>query len=209
MIDGYFKEANNKMVDYLVDVGALKSSRIIEAFRNIDRADFVSDRDSIDVYADYPLSIGNGQTISQPRTVAMMLEMLLPNEGDRILDIGSGSGWTTALLAYIAGEGGSVVGVERVGELVKFGSGNLKKYKFKNAKIVEAKEELGVVGEKFDRILVSAAADELPLELIKQLEVGGKLVIPIQNSVFEIIKKADGSFYSNEHYGFRFVPLIY
>ncbi|EQB34338.1 hypothetical protein M947_11250 [Sulfurimonas hongkongensis] len=209
MVDRDFKEANNKMVDYLVNVGALRSSRIIEAFRNINRADFVVDRNSKNIYEDYPLSIGNGQTISQPRTVAMMLEMLSPNEADNILDIGSGSGWTTALLAYIVGGSGSVVGVERVKELVEFGSTNLKKYKFKNAKIVEAGDELGIPREKFERILVSAAADELPFELIKQLKVGGRLVIPVRNSIFEIIKKEDESFDANEHYGFTFVPLIY
>ncbi len=201
--------SNNQMVDYLIDVGALRSSRIIEAFRHVDRADFVADRSAIDIYEDYPLGIGNSQTISQPRTVAMMLEMLSPKEGDKILDIGSGSGWTTALLTYIAGESGSVTGVERVSELVRFGSSNLKKYNFKNAKIVQAGDELGIAGEKFDRILVSAAADELPYELIKQLKVGGKLVIPIQSSVFEIIKKESGEFDVNEHYGFAFVPLIY
>jgi len=197
------------MVDYLVDVGALRTGRIIEAFRNVDRADFVADRDARDIYEDYPLGIGYAQTISQPRTVAMMLEMLSPKEGEKILDIGSGSGWTTALLAYVAGDSGSVTGVERVGELVIFGRENLQKYGFKNAKIVHAKEGLGIAGEKFDRILVSAAADELPYELIEQLEVGGKLVIPIQSSVFEIVKKEDGEFDANEHYGFAFVPLIY
>jgi protein-L-isoaspartate(D-aspartate) O-methyltransferase len=209
MLERGFKEANNKMVDYLIDVGALHSSRIIEAFRSIDRADFVVDRNSENIYEDYPLGIGNGQTISQPRTVAMMLEMLSPKEADNVLDIGSGSGWTTALLACIVGEGGSVVGVERVKELVEFGSTNLKKYKFKNAKIVKAGDELGIPTKRFERILVSAAADELPFELIKQLKVDGKLVIPIKSSIFEIIKKEDGSFDANEHYGFTFVPLIY
>ncbi|MBE0515060.1 methyltransferase domain-containing protein [Sulfurimonas sp.] len=201
--------SNSNMVDYLIDIGALRSSRIIEAFRHVDRADFVADRGAIDIYEDYPLGIGNGQTISQPRTVAMMLEMLSPKEGDKILDIGSGSGWTTALLAYVAGESGSVTGVERVSELVRFGSSNLKKYKFKNAKIVQSGDKLGIEGKEFDRILVSAAADELPYELIKQLKVGGKLVIPIQSSVFEIVKKKSGEFDANEHYGFAFVPLIY
>lgn len=201
--------SNSEMVDYLVDIGALRSSRTIEAFRSVDRADFVADRSAVDIYEDYPLGIGRGQTISQPRTVAMMLEMLSPKEGDKILDIGSGSGWTTALLAYITGESGSVTGVERVTELVRFGSSNLKKYSFKNARIVQARDELGIVGEKFDRILVSAAADELPHELLKQLKVGGKLVIPIQSSVFEIVKKEGGEFDANEHYGFAFVPLIY
>jgi protein-L-isoaspartate(D-aspartate) O-methyltransferase len=209
MFDRDFKVANNKMVGYLVNVGALRSSRTIEAFRNIDRADFVVDRNSENIYEDYPLGIGNGQTISQPRTVAMMLEMLSPNEADNILDIGSGSGWTTALLAYIVGDSGSVVGVERVKELVEFGSTNLKKYRFKNAKIVEAGDKLGIPTEKFDRILVSAAADELPHELIEQLKPSAKLIIPIKSSIFEITKKEDGGFDAKEHYGFSFVPLIY
>lgn len=201
-------DSNSEMVDYLVDIGALRSKKIIEAFRSVERADFVADGRAFDIYEDYPLGIGHGQTMSQPRTVAMMLEMLSPRDGDNILDIGSGSGWTTALLAYIAGSSGSVTGVERVDELVEFGRENLKKYDFKNAKIVQAKDKLGIEEEKFDRILVSAAADELPHELVKQLKIGGKLVIPIQNSVFEIVKKEEG-FDANEHYGFTFVPLIY
>lgn len=201
--------SNSEMVDYLVNVGALRSGNIIEAFRNVDRADFVADAKAADVYEDYPLGIGRGQTISQPRTVAMMLEMLSPKEGQKILDIGSGSGWTTALLAYIAGESGSVIGVERVAELVRFGSFNLKKYNFKNAKIIEAGDELGIEGEKFDRILVSAAAEEFPYGLKNQLKVGGKIVIPVQNSIYEMTKDENGELDGVEHYGFTFVPLIY
>ncbi|MCD6258792.1 MAG: protein-L-isoaspartate O-methyltransferase [Helicobacteraceae bacterium] len=201
--------SNNEMVDYLIDIGVLRSSRIIEAFRSVDRADFVADGGVFNAYEDYPLDIGYGQTISQPRTVAMMLEMLSPMQGDKVLDIGSGSGWTSALLASIVGANGSVTGVERVSELVRFGSANLKKYKFKNAKIVQSADKLGIEEEKFDRILVSAAANELPYELIKQLKVGGKIVIPIQSSLFEIVKKENEEFDANEYYGFIFVPLIY
>ncbi|MFA5233732.1 MAG: methyltransferase domain-containing protein [Sulfurimonas sp.] len=200
--------SNSEMVDYLVNVGALRSANIIEAFRNVDRADFVADRSAADIYEDYPLGIGCGQTISQPRTVAMMMEMLSPKEGQKILDIGSGSGWTTALLAYIAGESGLVIGVERVAELVKFGSANLKKYNLKNAKIIEAGEKLGIEGEMFERILVSAAAEEFPYELKSQLKVGGKIVIPVQNSIYEMTKDENGELDGVEHYGFTFVPLI-
>lgn len=74
---------------------------------------------------------------------------------------------------------------------------------------MQAKDQLGIVDEKFERILVSAAAQELPLELAKQLKVGGKLVIPIKNSVFEITKREDGGFDANEQHGFTFVPLVY
>ena len=201
--------SNSSLINHLINRDALKSSNIIEAFEHIDRVDFVLDSTASDVYEDYPLQIGYQQTISQPTTVAMMLEMLSPKEGQKILDIGSGSGWTTALLSYIVGNGGSVTGVERVGSLVEFGSHNLQKYSFKNAKIIQATDELGIVGEKFDRILVSAAADEFPTELTAQLKIGGKLVIPIKNSIYEIIKKEDGELEAIEHYGFRFVPLIF
>lgn len=202
-------KSNNEMVEYLIDVGALSSNNIIEAFRNVDRGDFVADSYAPNIYEDYPLGIGEGQTISQPRTVAMMMEMLSPKRGEKILDIGSGSGWTTALLAYMAGESGLVTGLERVDELVEFGSRNLKKYDFKNAKIIKAGDELGIKGEEFERILVSAAADEFPQELIKQLKIGGKIVIPVQNSIYEMTKNANGELEGVEHYGFVFVPLLY
>ncbi len=96
--------------------------------------------------------------------------------------------------------------VDRAKELVKFGSDNLKKYKFKNAKIVEAEYELGINGEVFNRIL--AAAKEFPYELSKQLKVGGKIVIPVQNSIYEMTKEKNGELEGVEHYGFTFVPLI-
>lgn len=201
--------SNNDLVDHLLDTGALHSSSITDAFVHVDRVDFVSDLTAPDVYADYPLQIGQGQTISQPTTVAMMLEMLSLHKGQKVLDIGSGSGWTTALLSYIVGDEGSVTGLERVEYLVEFGSQNLKKYNFKNSKIIQAGSALGIPGEKFDRILVSAAADEFPKELTKQLRDGGKLVVPVRNSIFEVTKKESGEVEAIEHYGFTFVPLIY
>ena len=202
-------KSNSSLINHLINSDALKSSNIIEAFRHIDRIDFVLDPTVSDVYEDYPLQIGYQQTISQPTTVAMMLEMLQPKEGQKILDIGSGSGWTTALLSYIVGDRGSVTGLERVDSLVNFGNANLNKYRFKNSEIIQAKDELGIVGEKFDRILVSAAAEDFPANLAKQLKIGGKLVIPVKNSIYEITKKEDGELKAIEHYGFRFVPLIF
>ncbi|MFT5661903.1 MAG: protein-L-isoaspartate(D-aspartate) O-methyltransferase [Sulfurimonas sp.] len=143
------------LIKHLISTGTIHSSNIIEAFESIDSVDFALDPNASDVYEDYPLSIGYGQTISQPTTVAMMLEMLEPKEGDSILDIGSGSGWSTAILSYIVGKDGSVIGRERIKELVKFGNYNLEKYKFQMAKIIQARDTLGIIGEKFDRILVS------------------------------------------------------
>jgi protein-L-isoaspartate(D-aspartate) O-methyltransferase len=201
--------SKNDLIQHLMNCGAMYSSNIIEAFKNIDRIDFVVDQNASDIYEDYPLQIGYNQTISQPRTVAMMMEMLEPQEGQKILDIGSGSGWTTALLSFIVGDSGSVLGMERITDLVRFGNSNLEKYHFKNTTIIQARENLGMVGEKFDRILVSAAAKEFPIELTEQLKVGGKLVIPVGNTIYEIKKRKNGELESIEHYGFTFVPLIF
>lgn len=201
--------SKNDLILHLINCGAMHSNNIIEAFKNIDRIDFVLDPNVSDVYEDYPLHIGYNQTISQPRTVAMMMEMLEPQEGQKVLDIGSGSGWTTALLSFIVGDTGSVLGMERITDLVRFGNLNLEKYKFKNTTIIQAREKLGIVGEKFDRILVSAAANKFPTELTEQLKVGGKLVIPVGNSIYEINKRENGDIESIEHYGFTFVPLIF
>jgi len=101
------------LISKLLEDGVLKTKRIIEAFMEIDRADFVKKEYIGEAYGDYPLPTEQGQTISQPSTVAFMLELLQPAEGDRILDVGSGSGWSTALLAQIAGPKGRVWGVIR------------------------------------------------------------------------------------------------
>lgn len=160
--------SNRELVEHLIDTNVLSSKNIIDAFYAIDRIDFVLDKFKFQAYEDHPLGIDYNQTISQPFTVAFMLELLAPKRGDFILDIGSGSGWTTALLSNIVGSGGKVIGVERIEELVEFGNSNLKKYNITNAKIELASEELGVSGVEFDKILVSASASELPKELLKQ-----------------------------------------
>lgn len=201
--------SNKQLVQHLINRSVLHSSNIIDAFNNVDRVDFVANANSPDTYEDHPLPIGHGQTISQPTTVAMMMEMLSPQEGDSVLDIGSGSGWTTALLSFIVGKRGSVIGLERIPSLVEFGNNNLAKYNFPNSKIHPATKDLGISFEKFDRILVSAAASQFPVELTNQLKIGGKLVIPVKSSIFEVTKKDDNTLKSIEHFGFTFVPLIY
>lgn len=193
------------MVEYLISIGALKTQRIIEAFLNIDRLDFVRNRYTKEAYENYPLPIGYGKTISQPYTVAFMFELLQPKSSDDILDVGCGSGWTTALLAYIAGKG-SVMGVEIIKELAEFGKNNLKKYNFKNAEIVHA-DKLSSKDKRFNKILVSAAAKELPDELADAMKDGASMVIPIKSSIF-LVEKKDSELFFDEHYGFSFVRLI-
>lgn len=198
------------LVDDMIFSNMLQSPKIIDAFRAVDRKYFVPASFAEDTYIDAPLPIGNGQTISQPSTVAFMLERLEPQEGNKILDIGSGSGWTTALLCHIVGEEGSVTGVERIDALVEQGRENLFKFHFgKHCGIESAGEKLGFPGEQFDRILVSASADEIPEELFSQLNIGGILVIPVGNSIYKFKKVSEEEITTEEFYGFVFVPLIY
>ncbi|MFH0819581.1 MAG: protein-L-isoaspartate(D-aspartate) O-methyltransferase [bacterium] len=202
----------NELINNLIAAGYLKTPRIIEAFRQIDRADFVPENLLSEAYGNYPLPIGYNQTISQPLTVAFMLELLQAEPGQKILDVGSGSGWTTALLAYIIGSGGRVIAIDRIPELVEFGKSNVAKYNFIKKGIVEFNCADGSLGLKkeapFDRILAGAAAEKVPASLKEQLKINGRLVIPVQNSIYLIIRKGEDKFSQEEFSGFAFVPLI-
>ena len=183
--------------------------RIDAAFEAVDRANFVPKelRGSVDI--DAPLPIGYGQTNSQPYTVRMMLEWLGVQPGDKVLDVGSGSGWTTALLSHLVGPKGRVYGVERVPELVEFGQENAERVGVKNARFFTAGDKFGWPEEgPYERILVSASADQLPQELVDQLKVGGKMVIPVHEDILEITKKSAGDLDIKKHPGFVFVPLL-
>ncbi len=205
-------KTNRDLVNYLIRNGVLKSEEIINAFLKIDRIDFIRDENKFEAYADYPLPIGYGQTISQPWTVAFMLELLQPQEENKVLDVGFGSGWTTCLLAEIVGEKGRVYGIEIIPEIFDFGKKNIEKYNFIKKKIVEIKRGDGSKGWKeyapFDRILVSASADEIPQNLIDQLNLNGILVIPDKTGINQIIKKENGQIEKYHYYGFSFVPLV-
>ncbi len=198
-----------KLIETMKYRGILTTPCIIRAFEYIDRADFVLPTQRAQAYEDYPLPIGFSQTISQPSTVAFMLELLAPKEGESVLDIGSGSGWSTALLGAIVGKSGNVIGLERVDEVRRFGAENLKRYGFSNCRIEAATKELGKPDELFDAILVSASAKDFPHELLAQLAVGGRLVIPIKNSIWKFFKRTEHEVVREEYFGFRFVPLVY
>lgn len=180
-----------------------------KAFANIPRHHFVLDGYADHADIDAPLPIGFGQTISQPTTVKMMLEWLEVEPGDKILDVGSGSGWTTALLGYLTGSKGRVYAVERIPELVEFGKANVRDAGIKNAQFHQSGEQFGLPQfAPYDRILVSAAGDKVPQPLIDQLKVGGKMVIPIRNDILEIEKLAKDKIETAKHPGFVFVPLV-
>lgn len=180
-----------------------------KVFDKVDRTKFVLPEMVGSAGLDMPLPIGFGQTISQPTTVRLTLEWLEPQPGDKVLDVGSGSGWTTALLAHLVGPKGKVYAVERVPELVEFGRSNALRAGIKNAKFYLAGKKFGLPKiAPFDRILISAAADKVPKDLIDQLKVGGKMVIPINYDVLEIEKTSDVEADIRKHSGFVFVPLV-
>src|SRR3989344_365410 len=127
---------NSELVQRLIEEGYLKTERIIGAFLNVDRKDFVPEEYKSESYGDYPLPIGWGQTISQPATVAFMLELLQPQAGDKVMDVGAGSCWQTALLASIVGPTGKIFATERISELLERGKENIKKYAFGNTEFL-------------------------------------------------------------------------
>ncbi|MAF59289.1 MAG: protein-L-isoaspartate(D-aspartate) O-methyltransferase [Candidatus Pacebacteria bacterium] len=197
------------LINELKKEGVLKNKDILRAFENVDRKDFVPDIYQNEAYENRPLPTDCAQTISQPYTVAFMLELLGPKEGERILDVGSGSGWTTSLLSEIVGKKGEVIGTEIIPELVKFGQTNLSKYNFKNSKIVNSKGTLGNPDDApYDRILVSAAAKILPEPLIEQLHVGGTMVIPVKDAIWKVTRTTELETDIEKHHGFIFVPLV-
>ena len=161
---------------------------------------------------DGPLAIGHGQTNSQPRTVRAMLELLDVRPGQRVLDVGSGSGWTTALLAELVGPTGWVLGLERVPDLVVTGGANVEAAGMPWARVRAA--VTGVLGAPdeapFDRVLVSAMATRLPVELVAQLDTHGILVVPVAGRMLRVERDAgapDGRRVT-EHGHYRFVPLV-
>lgn len=155
---------------------------------------------------DGPLRIAAGQTCSQPRTVADMLRLLDVHPGHRVLDVGAGSGWTTALLAHLVGPTGSVLGVELEPELVAFGARNLASTDRPWASIRLATP--GVLGDPegapYDRILVSAEPLELPAELVAQLGASGVMVIPVAGTMLRV---SNPGAVVTRHGRYSFVPL--
>lgn len=168
----------NKLINNLIKDGYLKSDLIIDAFSKISRIEFVPRELESQANVDIALPIGYGQTISQPLTVAFMLELLDPQRGQKILDIGSGSGWTAALLSEIVGETGKVIAIERIKELVEFGKKNIEKFSYIKKGIAEVHYSDGSCGypkeSPYDRILVSASSPKVPEPLKDQLKMGEK-----------------------------------
>ncbi|MFC1662860.1 protein-L-isoaspartate O-methyltransferase [Patescibacteria group bacterium] len=221
----------SQLINDLVANGVLKTDSIIAAFHKIDRSDFVLPEDRHQADIDAPLSIGHEATISQPTTVAIMIELLQPQAGDKVLDIGSGSGWSAALLSVCVGQQGQVFGLERIEELVTLAQANIRKIKLKNIKLIHGDGYQGLPAlAPFNNIHVAAAVKEIPSKLIDQLADNGRMVLPVGHNIDNdirshrrklnillgdeslqdvvLLKKRSGKLIEERIPGFQFVPLV-
>lgn len=187
----------------------MTADRIRRAFETIRREDFLPAEQRGFAGEDRALHIGYGQTNSQPSTVRNMLSLLDVRPGHRVLDVGCGSGWSTALLGAIVGPSGQVRGVEIVPELVEWGRANLATYPMPWTSITAALPgRLGLPEEApFDRIMVSAEAQSLPHALVDQLGEEGILVVPVDGKLAEV-RRTSGEPSVRRHGYYSFVPLV-
>lgn len=208
-----FKMKREKLVESLIKEGILKSEEVIRAMLSVPREEFVPLRYRELAYLDTPLSIGYGQTISAPHMVAIMTEALKPSRGDRVLEVGSGSGYQAAIIAEMVKPEGHVWTVEIVPELAKFAEENLRRTGYLDYVTV-------IVGDgsrgyeyaaPYDRVIVTAAAPRIPEPLISQLREGGRMVIPVGDSyvqTLKIVEKKGGTLRIEDSVPCVFVPLL-
>lgn len=206
-----FAELRERMVERQIAARGIRDPLLLDAFRQVPREEFVSSEYGRQVYGDHPLPIEAGQTISQPYIVALMIEAAGIRPGDRVLEVGAGSGYAAAVMSRIAGE---VIAIERKPELVAVASERMERLGYGNVAIVEGDGTRGCPDHApFDAILAAASGSHVPQPLIDQLATGGRLVMPVggqgwvQNLV-KVTKKADGSTETEDLGGVRFVPLI-
>ena len=183
--------------------------RVLDAMLEVPRHEFVLEEFRDDAYRDHPLPIGAGQTISQPYIVAVMLQHLALQPTDRALEVGTGSGYATALLSRLCAE---VFSVERHPELAAFAQSALDRLGYSNVTIKVADGSQGLPeSAPFDAILVSAATPAMPPALFAQLREGGRMVIPVGSSIsqqLQLIQKVNGQAEVELLEGCRFVPLV-
>lgn len=185
-------------------------ARAIEAMRQTPRAGYLPHALRASADRDTPLALGGGATCSQPSTVVTMLALLDAQPGDRVLDVGSGSGWTTAILARLVGPAGRVWGVELLADLVRDSTLRLRRDALAWAAIRQGTVgTLGLPdGAPYDRILVSAAASQLPSALVAQLDEGAVMVLPVRDRLVRAERTGDSVRAAEAPGRYRFVPLL-
>jgi len=197
------------MVEEQLIPRGIKNQRVLDAFSKIERHKFIPENLRNSAYADFPLPIGEGQTISQPYIVALMTECLDLIGQEKVLEIGTGSGYQAAILAELAKE---IYTIERFENLAKQAENILNELGYKNIKIKIGDGTLGWPQQpSFDRIIITAASPKIPLPLIEQLADSGKLILPLGESfsqVLTLVEKKEGKLKSIDICGCVFVPLI-
>lgn len=198
------------MVERLRDYYQIRDSRVLEAMRSIPRHAFVPEALQTRAYGDHALPISGNQTISQPYIVAKMTELLEANSETRVLEIGAGSGYQTAILSKV---GGQVYSIERIAGLAREAQSRIRQLGIFNATVKCFDGTLGwAANAPYDAILVAAGGPVVPAPLVTQLKVGGRLVVPVGETreaqrLIRIIKTATGQ-KQEDHGPCAFVPLI-
>jgi protein-L-isoaspartate(D-aspartate) O-methyltransferase len=206
-----FAALREKMVARDIAARGIGDPLILDAFRAVPRERFVADELAAFAYDDGPLPIGQGQTISQPYIVALMVAAAAIKPGDRVLEVGAGSGYAAAVISRIAGE---VVAIERQPDLARLARERLAQLGYSNVEIVEGDGTIGWPQRApYDAILAAASGSHVPPSLVEQLAPGGRLVMPVgaTGSVQELVKvtkRPDGSLNRESLCSVRFVPLI-
>ena len=197
------------LIKYWQFTRTIKDKKLIEAFRAVPREKFIRDDFLDEAYADHPLPIGHGQTISQPTTVMIMIDALELKRTDKVLEVGAGSGWCAAIMSKLAKK---VITTEIIPELVEFAKNNIKKCNIRNVIIINYDGSQGYKKEApYDKIIVTAACPTIPKPLLDQLKEGGILIAPVGSlyygqNMIKITKKANKL--QEENLGsFVFVPL--
>lgn len=200
------------LVETLQENNYLRSEELVCAFDSVSRSEFLPEEFKDEADADIPLPIGHGQMVPQPSLVAVMLELLETKEGQRVLVMGSGSGWVTGLIAYSVGHQGKVIAFERIEELHTWSQRNLEKFDFIKSGRVECflgeGQDVRQEDAPFDRILILASVDGVPDTFRQRLVLSGKMVMPIRNHLCYFEKRSESELYKEEFPGFFFVPLI-
>ncbi len=201
--------AGLRMVDSQLRARGISDSRVLDAMLRVPRDPFVPEAYRAQAYEDHPLPIGDNQTISQPYVVALMLESLELTAADKVLEVGTGSGYVTALLAELAAR---VFSIERHAALARNAREAVAALGYTNVEILCGDGTLGLPAlAPFDAILVSAAAPDLPPPLLVQLREGGRMIIPVgpaDSQELQLIRIADGKPVISRRGAVRFVPLV-
>lgn len=197
------------MVEEQLKPRDIKDTEVLDAFQKVERHKFIPKDLASNAYADFPIAIGSGQTISQPYIVALMTECLRLTGQEKVLEIGTGSGYQTAILAELSQE---VYSIERFENLAKRAQGLLNELGYTNIKIKVGDGTLGCPEEApFDRIIITAASPRIPLPLTEQLKDGGKLIIPLGESFSQMLtlfEKKKDKLESTQICSCVFVPLV-